>query len=479
MISLATLMMVGLHLLGPGSQAEADAQVWPVVDLHADVLLRLWDAEVRPEKRSPLHASVERLQAGGTLLQVFPIFVSPKHQTAYPQVLRQVALFRKMVDEGRLGLWPPAALGLSPIPAQPKVMGMLALEGAQVLEVDPSRLDLLTQQGLRMVGLVWSGGNGFGSGSGGKPSNRPGLTPLGVDLLKRMERLGLILDLAHADRATFWDAMTLFDGPVLVSHAAVRALFDDERNLDDEQLLGLSQKCGLVGLFYHSKFLTGRRQATMQDWIKHLGYVTRLFGTGLAALGSDFDGGIHVIKGVEDAGMVQVLLRAVRASGFTVAQVQAIASGNALEFFHRTEDHPPCFRPLTWRPLEVADLAKDTASAFDRLSTTSVRLCRKAGQAPPHLTFRPLGFPMTHLAMRLTSKTPSQAVTVQLQVGSNGDKLVQAACIADGRRCLLPLSTPNTSGSSQPLHLVFPELGQGACLDVMDVVPVAQKGNLR
>lgn len=452
--------------------------VFPVVDLHADILLRMWDKEVRPEKSKPLHGSVQRLKAGGTLLQGYPIFVSPKHQSPWGPVLRQAELFEGLVQRGEVRPWRPnceqGRIDTGEGGAGTPLYGMLALEGAHVLEEDLSRLDVLVQKGLRMVGLVWTGGNAFGSGYGGKEPRVRGLTPLGKKLLERMQMLGLILDLAHTDEETFWDAITSYHGQVVVSHAAVRALYDSGRNLDDEQLVALASKCGLFGLFYHSRYIVGRRQATVEEWLKHARYVVSVAGPDVLALGSDFDGGISTILGVPHAGKVQVLLQAMLKSGWTPMQVLSVASGNALASLCKGLGlglgEPSCRAPLRWRPAAAMPTESTFAPAFDRLSTTMVRVCQGA-KSKAYIEFESREFIITHVAVRLRTAQPVET-RVELIATPDGTVLAQGTCPGDGRRCLLPLKSPESPNGKRRLRLVLPGLAPGGCVDVLDVVPI-------
>ena len=137
-----------------------------------------------------------------------------------------------------------------------------------------------------MASLTWNRRNPFADGAAEDPTG--GLSRLGRELVQRLAALGVVLDLAHASAATFRDVLdAAADAPVLVSHAACRALVDHPRNVDDDQLQELAQRDGLLGVMLQP-FVIDPERPTIDRVIDHLEHAAAMMGVEHVALGGDF-----------------------------------------------------------------------------------------------------------------------------------------------------------------------------------------------
>jgi membrane dipeptidase len=201
-----------------------------------------------------------------------------------------------------------------------------------------------------MVGLTWNRRNPYADGA----ADDGGLSRLGRTLVARLVELGVILDLAHASPTLFHEVLEQSgDAPILVSHAACRAVNDHPRNLTDEQLRALAARGGLLGLMLHPIAIDHERR-TITRVIEHLEHAVEVMGIGRVGLGGDFvarltrelppipepaDGlmppGLELgsfIEGVSGPEEYPTLVAALRERGWTDADVDAVASGNLLRF---------------------------------------------------------------------------------------------------------------------------------------------------
>lgn len=309
----------------------------PVIDGHNDSLLRLWDngqeANAFLEGRSDGHLDLPRAHEGGFAGGFFAVFVPAKRRRppaaaaegdstaaaigtgqptaaltrpvdpriALEKSLEMVELLERIVEQssGAVGLVRDTS-ALRSCLARGTLAAILHFEGAEAIATDLGNLEALYSRGLRSLGLVWSRANAFGHGVPFRfrstPDTGPGLTPEGVHLVKACNRLGILVDLAHANEKTFWDVAAVTDRPLVVTHAAAHALTPAARNLTDRQLDAIARTGGLVGINFHvaDTRSDGRWQAetTLDPLLDHIDYVRRRLGDDHVAFGSDFDGAL-------------------------------------------------------------------------------------------------------------------------------------------------------------------------------------------
>ncbi len=156
-----------------------------------------------------------------------------------------------------------------------------------------------------------------------------GLTPAGREYVAALDARRVVVDLAHVNRAGFWDALAVHDRsvPAIVSHTGVRAVHDVWRNVDDDQIRAVADTGGVVGIMYHSGFLG---DSSAEAVVRHLAHVVNVGGEACAALGSDWDGFIVPPPDLRTVLELPVLLAAMRSFGFSDDRVAAIVGGNYL-----------------------------------------------------------------------------------------------------------------------------------------------------
>ncbi len=169
---------------------------------------------------------------------------------------------------------------------------LLSLEGAEPLAGDLDMLDVFHELGLRLVTLTHSRRNAAGDGSfySPQPTGSPGgITDFGVELIERLEELGIAIDVSHLNEPGFWDVIEFTEGPVIASHSNARQLADHPRNLSDEAIEAIAATGGLVGVMAISDFVTPPGEpATLEDVIDHIERIVDLVGIDHVCLGLDF-----------------------------------------------------------------------------------------------------------------------------------------------------------------------------------------------
>ena len=204
------------------------------------------------------------------------------------------------------------------------VVGLLNTEGLHAIEGKLENLDTLFAHGFRMAGLAHFFDNEVSGSAHGVAKG--GLTPLGRDVVRRMQTLGMLVDLAHASPAAFDDALAAAAKPVVVSHVGVKATCAGPRNLSDDQLRALAANGALIGIGFWDGAICS---ASPRDVARAIRHAIDVAGLAHVALGSNWDGAVTTaIGGASLAQLTQALLDA----NFTEAEIRAVMGENTITF---------------------------------------------------------------------------------------------------------------------------------------------------
>lgn len=219
---------------------------------------------------------------------------------------------------------------------------VILMEGADPI-VTPKECHEWFKDGVRIIGPAWHGTR-YAGGTG-----NPGpLTPAGRELIGEMERAGFILDLSHLAEASFFEALDLYDGPVIASHSNCRTYVPTDRHLSDEMIRALIKRDGVIGVVLCNPFLRAgweeagkiKSQVTLTDVVKHIQHICDLAGdTTHVAIGSDFDGGFGaeaIPAELDHVGDLHKLQDALLAAHFSDDDVENILNGNWLRLLQRS-----------------------------------------------------------------------------------------------------------------------------------------------
>jgi len=200
--------------------------------------------------------------------------------------------------------------------------GFIGLEGAYPLEGSAENINAMFEAGVRMLGMTHFADSDMAGSAHG--FGKEGLTRQGRELVELMNRKGIIIDLAHASRETIKDILTITKKPVLFSHTGVMGVCNNNRNITDEEIVGVAKTGGVIGAAFFSK-------ATCSDSIdgivNTIEYIVKLAGVDHVALGSDFDGG--VATPVDSARMIYIT-DALLKRGFTESDIGKIMGENTI-----------------------------------------------------------------------------------------------------------------------------------------------------
>jgi membrane dipeptidase len=373
-----------------------------IVDLHADTPFQLVHRGGYSLRRrnSFLQIDAPRLRAGNVGAQFFALWPPPpavRSGRARAFCERALAAIRKAAaDSGALEMV-ASVEGIHAARRKGRIAGLLGMEGAECLDGRAEDLDRWHAEGVRYLGLTWNFVNPFATpASGARPEDRSrGLTPLGRELVRRAHGLGVLIDVSHANQATFWDVVRTAPGPFIASHSNAFSVRSHPRNLDDEQVRAIARAKGVVGVNFHRPFLA-RGRAALADVVKHVLHLVRVAGAEHVALGADYDGNIQVPRGLEDPSTWPNLTRALLDAGLPARDVRRVLGENVLRVLNAAKSTSPLERVV---PLAVRDVRPRAARRlFDRNERTryanrraknSVRF-RFDGE-PSRLAFTPCG----------------------------------------------------------------------------------------
>ena len=226
---------------------------------------------------------------------------------------------------------------LARIKAAGKKAVFLSVENAYGLGFSLADFERMHQAGVTCISFCHSANNHYCDSSSDTVKRWNGLSPLGRDAVREMNRLGIIIDVSHASDDTFWQLIKYSEKPIIASHSSSRAIFDHDRNLTDDQLRALAEKGGVAQACIVDIFITpqkagtkpGHGDATLSHFMKHLLHMIKVAGIDHVGIGSDFDGGGGVYGCRGDNDLINITVRLLE-EGFSEADIAKIWGGNFL-----------------------------------------------------------------------------------------------------------------------------------------------------
>lgn len=308
---------------------------YPLVDGHADSILMVLDGKRTLVDGSDLgHIDWPRAKAAGVTCTVQAMWPSPAQYPVAPKrvgeaidaMLQQIA-----AGEGvRLAL---RAQDIREAHTKGELAVLINMEGAEAIQGSLGLLRNYYRLGVRMMGLVWNHRNEVADGAGEEGSGG-GLTKFGREVVREMNRLGMLIDLSHITAPGFFEVLELSEQPVLFTHGNCRALHDHARNLTDEQIKALAARGGVFGISFVNTFMN-RETATLTTVADHIDHVVQLLGNcDHVAYGSDFDG-CQPPPGLEDVTRLPHLTAELLGRGYKESDLAKILGGNYLRVFEQ------------------------------------------------------------------------------------------------------------------------------------------------
>jgi membrane dipeptidase len=347
-----------------------------ICDTHADTLMRMIDLGYALDDKH-LQVNINKMRHGGHDLQIFAVFIDPLvgKERYISRTLQMIDLLRCSVQKHarHIALCQVSA-DVRKARRDGKKIAMMGIEGGHAIANDLAILRAYRELGVIYMTLTWSNNNDWADSSG-DVERWGGLTALGREVVREMNRIGMMVDISHVSDKTFWHALATSTKPLIASHSSVRSLCKHPRNMTDRMIKALAKKGGVIFInfypaFIHQEFRIAydklnhkldkkldaiihkwqkRRkpemanydgeellqanssslpEVRMSDIVRHIKHVAKIAGVEAVGLGSDYDGTTFMPIDAADCTTLPRLCEALRKSGFTSREVDLIAGGN-------------------------------------------------------------------------------------------------------------------------------------------------------
>lgn len=314
------------------------------IDLHCDTIMALYNSkEDLNLKDANLQINLQKLKKGNCLAQCFAMFVPLKVENPFETCMAMIDRYYEEIARNADLIAPAYTIeDINNNQSQGKMSAILTIEEGGVVKNNLSFLRDFYRLGVRMICLNWNYINGIGHPNftyieGKKPdfktpNTKDGLTEFGINMVKEMNRLGIIVDVSHLSDAGFYDVLRVSTKPIVASHSNARSVCNNVRNLTDEMIIALHNNGGVMGMNYCAAFMNDNEELgkqTIDNVVAHIKHIKSLVGVDNIALGSDFDGIDPDIE-LADASLMPMLFDRLKAEGFTEEELEKIAYKNFL-----------------------------------------------------------------------------------------------------------------------------------------------------
>ncbi|MCS7024615.1 MAG: dipeptidase [Bryobacteraceae bacterium] len=390
-IILTLLWLVSSVNAQQGRRQWSEAEVLDVhrsailIDTHNDVTSATVAGLDLGKRRAEGHTDLPRLREGGVGAVFFAVFVAG----SYVEGNRSARRALEMIDTVRhdiVGRYPDAfelavtADQILEVRKRGKIAALMGIEGGHAIEDSLRLLRDFYALGVRYMTLTHSNSNNWAGSSG--ELNAPGLTNFGKEVIREMNRLGMMVDISHVSDKTFWDVLETSQAPVFASHSSCRAISPIPRNMSDEMIQALARKNGVIQINFGCEFVNAdsaksspmfdpamrekmskvmaemkdkspeerraamrklygearpRVRAKLADVVAHIDHVVRIAGVDYVGIGSDFDGVGCVPEGLDDVSKFPNLTRALLEKGYSAEQIRKIYGGNLMRVMREVE----------------------------------------------------------------------------------------------------------------------------------------------
>jgi membrane dipeptidase len=382
------------HVTQPNWKAVHDSAI--VVDTHADTTGRFVDEGFDPGNDAGKgHWDLAKAKKGNLGVEFFSVWIDPdKFKGHYPQrTLKMIDSVYQTVarhpDEMVMALSTRDIYAARRGPHK-RIAALMGIEGGHAIENDMALLRDYYRLGVRYMTLTWANSNEWAQSSGDTKTGKngkiidPGLTENGRQIVREMNRLGMMVDISHVSDQSFYNALTSSRAPVIASHSSSRAVTDVPRNMTDDMLVALARNggvaqvnfnCGFISNDYNAQskkfiddhpddmkkfeqmrqdYLAGKvsenafqeyetqlesnvPRPPMSALIDHIDHMVKVAGVDHVGIGSDFDGVPCLPQGIDSVADLPKITQALMERGYTAADIRKIMGGNLLRVFAEVE----------------------------------------------------------------------------------------------------------------------------------------------
>lgn len=295
-----------------------------------------------------LHTDIPRLRRGGLKAQFWSVYVpaeTAETGDALLQTMQQIEIVKAMLKRYPETFEQAAtAADVERIVSAGRVASMMGVEGGYSIEEDPANLERLYAAGCRYMTLTHSRSLSWADSATDKPVNG-GLTAFGREVIREMNRLGMLVDLSHVSPETMKQALATTEAPVIFSHSSARAICDHPRNVPDDVLPLVKQNGGVIMVNFYSAFIVPTAQlkrdrdaaGTIYDVVDHIDYLAKHCGVDHVGIGSDYDGVPRLPDQLESVATYPRITQLLLDRGYDRSAIHRILGGNVLRVLRQAE----------------------------------------------------------------------------------------------------------------------------------------------
>lgn len=333
-------------------EAERIMRGTPVIDGHNDLpwrLLTMFNNQLQTERANltslaNTHTNIPKLRAGFVGGQFWSAYTpcDTQNKDAVKRTLEQIDVIQRMCQ-----MYPETfvcvtnSAGIRQAFREGRVASLVGVEGGHSIDSSLGVLRTLYRLGMRYLTLTHSCNTPWADNwlvdTGEDKAESQGLSRFGQSVVKEMNRLGVIIDLAHVSVATMKAALRLSTAPVIFSHSSAYSLCQHRRNVPDDVLRLVNQTGSLVMVNFYNDYVSCRQEATLSQVADHLDHIKKVAGAGAVGFGGDFDGVSRLPVGLEDVSKYPDLVAELLRRRWTEAEVRGALANNLLRVFEAVE----------------------------------------------------------------------------------------------------------------------------------------------
>lgn len=357
-----------------------------VIDTHNDVTTPMTndDFDLSGTPPTPYRTNIERMKKGGLTAEFFSLYVKPwyvEHGGAARRTLDMIdSVYRAVERHPRDLMIATSVADVRRAKRQGKIAALMGIEGGHAIEDSLPTLREFYRLGVRYMTLTWNNTNNWAdAGRGEKKHN--GLSEFGKEVVREMNRLGMMIDVSHVSDETMSDALDVSKAPIIASHSSARALSNVPRNIPDDLLKRIAKNGGVVQVNFYSVFVDTttvspqsaereRRLKAQQDaidekykndperraeesdkleaanplpplpiskLIDHIDHIVKVAGIDHVGIGADFDGANDMPEGAQDVSMLPNITYELLKRGYSERDIKKILGENLLRAFAEAE----------------------------------------------------------------------------------------------------------------------------------------------
>lgn len=305
------------------------------IDLHCDTASHILENNKKLYKND-ICVDIEKLKIANAKAQFFAMFIEKdKVKSSYEYCKKMIKKFKDELNENKKDIslcrnyW-----DLKNANKNGKIGAFLTIEEGAAIEGSIEKLCEFKNDGISLITLTWNFENEIGFPNYKFEFKDKGLKNRGIEIVEKMNELGIIIDVSHLSDQGFYDCIKHSKKPIIASHSNARMQSPHSRNLTDDMLKQLANSGGVTGINFCSAFLINRNDvldnelATLDDMVRHIKHIKNTAGIDVIALGSDFDGISNQVE-IKNSSKMMILASRLEQEGFNINEIEKIFYKNS------------------------------------------------------------------------------------------------------------------------------------------------------